>query len=98
MIHNKLQFNDDKTELRLATPKKFHNHSSLPSPMQIDQVDISFSPSVCSLGVVLVQTLSFKQQVCNICRLAYLELRRINTIRHYLSVDAAKILICAFVL
>ena len=66
--------------------------------MQINQVDISFSPSVRSLGVVLDQTWSFKQQVCNICRVAYLELRIISTIRHYLSVDAAKILICAFVL
>ena len=93
MIHNKLQLNDDKTKLMLATPEKFHNHPSLPPSMQINQVDISFSPSVRSLGVVLDQTWSFKQQVCNICRVAYLELRRISTIRHYLSVDATKTLI-----
>ena len=98
MIHDKLQLNDDQTELMLATPKMFHNHHSLPPSMQINQVDISFSPSVRSLGVVLVQTLSFKQQVCNICRLAYLELRRISTIHRYLSVDATKTLVCAFVL
>ena len=81
----------------LATPKRFHNHPSLP-PMQISQVDISFSPSVRSLGVVFDQTLSFKQHVLNICRLAYLELRRNSTIHRYLSVDATKTLICAFVL
>ena len=78
----------------LATPKRFHNHPSLP-PMQISQVDISFSPSVRSLGVVFDQTLSFKQHVLSICRVAYLGLCRISTIRHYLSVDATKILICA---
>ena len=98
MIYNKLRLNDDKTELMLATPKRFHNHSSLPPSMQCSQVDISFSPSVRSLGVVLVQTLSFKQHVLNICIVAYLELHRISTIHHYLSVDATKTLICAFVL
>ena len=98
MIHNKLQLNDDKTELMFATPKKFNSHLSLPPSMQNNQVDISSSPSVRSHSVVLDQTLSFKQHVLNICRLAYLELRRISTIRHYLSVDATKTLICAFVL
>ena len=98
MIHNKLWFNDDKTELMLATPKKFHNHSFLPPSMQSNQVEIYFSLCVCSLGVVLDQTLPFKQHALSICRAACLELRRINTIRHYLSVDVTKILICAFVL
>ena len=98
MIHNKLQRNDDETELMLVTPKMFHNHPSTPPSMQINQVDISFSPCVRSFSVVLDQTLSFKQQVLNICRVAYPELRRISTIRHYLSVDTTKTLICAFVL
>ena len=67
--------------------------------MQINHDHISFSPSVRSLGVVLDQTVSFKQQhVLNICRVAYLELRIISTIRHYLSVHATKTLVSAFVL
>ena len=98
MIHNKLELNDVKTVLMLATLKKFHKHPSLPPSMQINQVNVPFSPSVRSLGVVLDQTLSFKQHVLSICRVAYLELRRISTIRQYLSVDATKTLICAFVL
>ena len=57
MIHNKLQLNGDKTELAFATSKRFDNHPSLP-PMQTCQVNISFSPPVRSLGVVLDQTLS----------------------------------------
>ena len=83
MIHNKLWFNDDKTELMLATPTKFHNHPSLPPSMHINQVDIYFSPSVRSIGVVLDQTLPFKKHVLSICRVANLELRRISTIRHF---------------
>ena len=98
MIHNKLQLNDDKTELMLTTPKKFHIYPSLPPSMQINRVNICFSPSVHSLGVILDQTLSFKQHVLNICRVAYLKLCRTCTICHYLFVDATKTLICAFVL
>ena len=49
MIYNKLQLNDDKTELMLAPPGTFHNHPSHPPSTQINQVDISFSPSVRSL-------------------------------------------------
>ena len=68
--------------------------------MQINNVDISFSPSVRSLGVILDQTLSFKQHVSSICRVAYLELRRISTIRHYLyrCNQNSHLSFCAFVL
>ena len=34
----------------------------------------------------------------NICRVAYLELRRINSIRNLLSVDTVKTLVCSLVL
>ena len=34
----------------------------------------------------------------NVCRVAYLELRRINSIRNLLSVDAVKTLVCSLVL
>ena len=60
MIHNKLQLNDYKTELMLATSEKFHNHPSLPPSMQVNQVDISFSPSARIFDVVLDKALSFK--------------------------------------
>ena len=66
--------------------------------MQINQqVNISFSPSVHSRGVILDQRLSFKEHVLSICRVAYLEFGRISAIHHYLSVDATTTLICAFV-
>eukprot|EP00745_Piridium_sociabile_P006224 TRINITY_DN14013_c0_g1_i1.p1 TRINITY_DN14013_c0_g1~~TRINITY_DN14013_c0_g1_i1.p1 ORF type:complete len:149 (+),score=25.11 TRINITY_DN14013_c0_g1_i1:174-620(+) len=55
MTHNKLQLNDDKTEFMLACPKKFLNHPTFPTSIQINDVTISFSPSVRSLGVTLDQ-------------------------------------------
>ena len=50
------------------------------------------------LGVTLDSTLLLHQHVMNVCRVAYLELRRINSIRNLLSVDAVKTLVCSFVL
>ena len=66
MIYYKLQLNDNETEVMLAAPKMFHNHPSLPPSVQINQVDISLSLSVCSLGVVLDQTSSFERLVLSI--------------------------------
>ena len=80
------------------TPSRLTNHPSLPSKISINDSSVSVSPFVRSLGVILDQNLSFEKQVSNICKVAYLELRRISSIRHYLSNDAAKTLICAFVL
>ena len=42
--------------------------------------------------------LSMKQQVSKICQSAYLELRRISSIRHVLTVDANKTLVTFLVL
>ena len=78
--------------------KHTHIQCVLLLPMQIYQVDISFYMSVRNLSVILDQTLSFKQHVLNVCSIGYLELSRIRTIPHYLSVHATKTLVCAFVL
>ena len=42
--------------------------------------------------------LSFQQQISSVCRICYLELRRISAIRHYLSEDVTRKLLCVFVL
>ena len=39
-----------------------------------------------------------EKHVTNICRSAYIEIRRISNIRHYLTIDATKKLLCAFIL
>ena len=66
--------------------------------MNINGTCVKFSPSVRNLGVILDSTLSLHQHVMNVCRVAYLELRRINSIRNLLSVDAVKTLVCSLVL
>ena len=96
MTLNKLQLN--KTELMLVCPKRLPNHHSLPSSLEISGNSIPISPSVRSLGVTLDQNLNFQQHISNICKSTYLELRRISSVRSFLSADATKTLVCAFVL
>ena len=96
--NNKLQLNPDKTEMILITSK--HNQKSLSLPFSVDLngTSIHLSLSVRNLGVTLDQNLSFQQHVSRTCQICYFELRRINFICHYLSQDALKTLISAFVL
>ena len=98
MTSNKLQMNEDKTDVLLVTAKRVVNLQHLPEFMNIDGTCIKFSPSVRNLGVTLDSTLSLHQRVMNVCRVAYLELRCINSIQNLLSVDAVKTLVCSLVL
>ena len=98
MTQNELQLNDEKTELLLACPKKFVDHPSLPTFLEIGSTStVPFSSSVRSLGVTLDPTLSFQQHISNVFRSAYLELRKISSVRHLLSAEATTTLVCAFI-
>ena len=66
--------------------------------MNINGTCVKVSPSVRNLGVTLDNTLSLHQHVMNVCRVAYLELNRINSIQNLLSIDAVKTLVCSLVL
>ena len=59
---------------------------------------VKFSPSVRNLDVILDSALSQHQHIMNVCRVAYLEQRHINSIRNLLSIDAVKTLVCSLVL
>ena len=96
MFHNKLQMNDDKTEaLRFARKGLATEH--LPKSIKIDDTAINFVPMLRDLGVTLDSSLPFNQHVMNTCRSAFLELRRIGLIRKYLTLDAAKTIVCSLV-
>ena len=88
MHDNKLQLNPDKTEIILITSK--HNQKSLSVPFFVDMngTSIHLSSTVRNFGVTLDQNFSFQQHVSRTCQFCYLELRRVFSIRHYLSQDA----------
>ena len=87
MYSNKLKLNAEKNEvLPVASTSRL-------SSVGRDSVDIGgeripFRSSVRNLGVYLDQTLSMQQHISSVCRAAYLELRRIASIRPYLTKSA----------
>ena len=62
------------------------------------QSDISFASAACNLGVIFDSELALKEQVNKLCQLAYLETRRIGSVRQCLSVEATRTLVSSLVL
>lgn len=97
MSQNRLKLNDDKTEALCVSPPSA-DLSSLPSSISVGNIAIPFSPSVCDLGFFLYQNLSMKEHITKTCQTAYMEIRRISSIHHYLTEDATKTLVSACLL
>ena len=96
MVNNNLQLNEDETELILVPGSS--KSIQFPHYLNFGQNQIPFSDSARNLGVILDGSLSMKEQVCRVCQLCYLELRRIGSIRRYLSKETTKTLVTSFVL
>ncbi|KAL8607345.1 hypothetical protein ACOMHN_039495 [Nucella lapillus] len=94
-IQNKLQLNDDKTECLLFDPSE---SVAAPLSLNIGSSNIAFSKSARNLGVIFDKDLSMHEQVKKICQLAYFEIRKISSVRHYLTTDATKTLVSSLVI
>ena len=82
----------------LVMSKRASTSGLIPQSMRIGDTDIDFSDLVNNLGVTLNSSLSMHQQMTNTCTAAHIKLRRISSICQYVTVDATKTLISAFVL
>ena len=80
-----------------STPSLSSCHC-LPSSIMVGTHGIVFSDEVRNLGFILDSNLTINKQVINICQTAYYELKRISSIRRYLTEDAAKQLVSSCVL
>ena len=98
MTSNRLKQNDDKTECMLIVSSRTSLPNPHPSSIHIGDTDILFFLRAKNLGVTLTNNLSMEKHVTNICKSAYVEIRRISNIRHYLTTDATKTLLCAVLL
>ena len=92
---NKLQLNEDKTEVLLIATNRRPDD---PTSLRIGKPSIHFVNSARNLGVIVDSKLSMKEQVNKICQSAYLEIRRIGSVRHFLSEEATKTLVTSLVL
>ena len=97
MIENKLQLNDEKTECLLTHPNKCTQNLNCTS-LSFGHNVISFSTTAKKLGFHFTDDMRIDAHVQDICRKAYIDIRRISSIRHLLSIDATKTLLSAFVL
>ena len=96
MLKNKLKLNEDKTEIlfiRSSACKEIDNIN-----ININGHEISAQTKIKNLGVVLDPDMSMKSHVSNLCKNLYLQLKKIGSIRKYLSVDVTKTLITSLIL
>ena len=60
--------------------------------------NIPFSDSARNLGFILDSKLSMKKHTIKICQTAYFEIKRISSIRRFLTEDATKTLVTSYIL
>ena len=95
---NMLILNYNKTELMLVTSKRSKHLHYLPTSITIGNAQISFKQSVKNLGFTLDYCLTMNAHVSNIARTFYFELRRLASIRKFLTNTTTATLVSAFVL
>ena len=94
---NMHKLNDNKTELMLVTSKRTKHLHNLPTSITIGNSQIPFKQSVKNLGFTLDCHFTMNAQVTNITRACYFELRRLASIRRFLTSTTTATLVSAFV-
>ena len=95
-LSHKLKLNDDKTELLLIGSKQ--QLTKVPElSVKVGFADVNESDNSRNLGVIFDSNMTLEKQVNNINKRAFLELKRIRQIRHYLSQEAEEQLVHSFV-
>ena len=93
-----LKLNDNKTELMPVTSNRTKHLHNLPTSITISNDQIPFKQSVKYLGPTLDCHLTMNAHVSNIARTCYFELRRLASIRRFMTSTATATLVSAFVL
>ena len=94
MQSNKLKLNPEKTERMVAGTTHSLKQISL-APMSIAGSSISSQNSVKYLGVRLDNSLTMQRHISDVCRSCFLALRRISSIRPFLSTESTTTLVHA---
>ena len=90
MSNNTLKINEDKTEFIIFNMKgKSENKYTIETGNNV----IHMSKHDQILGVYLDTAMTFEKQISTTCRTAYMHMRRINSIRQYLTESATKTII-----
>ena len=93
---NMLKPNDNNSELMLVTSKRTKHLHNLPTSITIGGAQIPFKQSVKNLGCTLDCHLTMNAHFSNIARTCYFELRRLASIRRFLTSTATATLVSVF--
>ncbi len=89
MGRNALKINEDKTEFIV-----FNSTTNTPSvSLHVGVNTVNSSDSIKVLGITLDSKMTLETQISNTCRASYMQMRKINSIRRYLSLSAVKSLV-----
>ena len=95
---NKLKLSGEKTESLIIKSDRIMLPDSAPTSIWVGNLDIPFATHARNLGIIISSDTIMDKHVTDVCRSVDAELRRISSIRHLLTVNAAKTLLCHFVL
>ena len=96
MLINKLEINDGRTEFLLIAPPYFRKTITT-THIKIRNDNVPSSTSARNLGIVFDQHMNFEEHINNIRRSCFQHLKPISDIRKYITEDAAKQLVHAFI-
>ena len=88
---------NDKTELMLVTSKGTKHLLNMPTSITIGKAQIPFKHNVKYLSFTLVCHLTMNAHVFYIARTCYFELRRLASIRRFITSTATATLVSVFV-
>ena len=93
-----LNLYDNKTKLMLVTSKRKRHLHNLPTSIAIGNTQFPIKQSVRNCSLALDCHLTMNAHVSNIARACYFELRRLASIRRFLSCTGTATLTSAFIL
>jgi hypothetical protein len=96
MTAKKLKLNEEKTEVLMLSSPYYKDKLTI-RDFKVDTATVTATPSARNIGVIFDNHLNMKPQINAICRSANYHLRNIGAVRKFLSSDACKKLIHAFV-
>jgi hypothetical protein len=96
MRQNKLQLNEDKTELVVITPSRQSGKVQIES-VKVGTSDVLPSESARNLGATFDKNMTLQPHVSSLVRSCNWQLRRIGQLRKYLTTEAAEKIIHAFI-
>ena len=95
MSQNALKLNEDKTDFIIFSPKQNQFTTKV---INVGANKIPSSKYIKILGITMDRVLSMEKDISNTCRAANMQIRKLNSIRHYLTESSSKTLITSTVI